>query len=332
MELFHEYKNKYFHLVFTILSLAKEGITEDEIIKLIQENGYNDYEFIDKNRSTFREKILNKCLNEENNLNLLKEKDGKYYPIIEKEGEIPLKVRFTSLEKQWLKDLIENEKAKILLGEEIVNKLKENLKDVENLAYGNIQITNRTLPEESIEDKDFREKFFTILKGILESKAIIYTNIDRNGNVYKNQRAIPIRIEYSLRDEKFRVSFYSIEEKRPVMTVMDNLTKVSLGDKVSRKDIFSKIKNKYVDKPIILQVKDERSAMERFFMSFSSYERYARVIEKDVYEIELYYYSFQKEEIIRKIISLGPYVKVKSPENIVETIMERITCAYNLSL
>ncbi len=47
-----------------------------------------------------------------NNLNLLKEKDGKYYPIIEKEGEIPLKVRFTSLEKQWLKDLIENEKQK----------------------------------------------------------------------------------------------------------------------------------------------------------------------------------------------------------------------------
>ncbi len=30
--------------------------------------------------------------------------------------------------------------------------------------------------------------------------------------------------------------------KRPVMTVMDNLTKVSLGDKVSRKDIFSKLK------------------------------------------------------------------------------------------
>ena len=160
MELFHEYKNKYFHLVFTILSLAKEGITEEEIIKLIQENGYNDYEFIDKNRSTFREMILNKCLNEENNLNLLKEKDGKYYPIIEKEGEIPLKVRFTSLEKQWLKDLIENEKGKILLGEEIVNKLKENLKDVENLSYKNIHITNKTLLEESTEDKDFREKFF----------------------------------------------------------------------------------------------------------------------------------------------------------------------------
>ena len=67
-------------------------------------------------------------------------------------------------------------------------------------------------------------------------------------------------------------------------------------------------------------------------MSFSSYERYARVIEKDVYEIELYYYSFQEEEIIRKIISLGPYVRVKSPENIVKTIIERITCAYNLSL
>ena len=120
------------------------------------------------------------------------------------------------------------------------------------------------------------------------------------------------------------------------MSVMDSLSEISLEEKIKeevlRKDILTKIKDKYVDEPIILQVKDERSAMERFFMSFSSYERYARVIEKDVYEIELYYYSFQKEEIIRKIISLGPYVKVKSPENIVETIMERITCAYNLSL
>lgn len=336
MELFHEYKNKYFHLIFTILSLAKDGITEEEIIKLIQENGYNDYEFVDKNGCTLRQMILNKCYNKENNLNLLKEENGKYYPIITEKGQAPLKVKFTSLEKQWLKDLISNEKARTLLEKDILNKLEESLKDVKNLSYGNIDITNNIISLENVEDKEFRKKFFVILKGIVEHRYIKYTNIDKNGKVYKNQKAIPVRIEYSLKDDKFRVSFYSVAEKRPIMAVMDSLSEISLEEKIKeevlRKDILTKIKDKYVDEPIILQVKDERSAMERFFMSFSSYERYARVIEKDVYEIELYYYSFQKEEIIRKIISLGPYVKVKSPENIVETIMERITCAYNLSL
>lgn len=336
MELFHEYKNKYFHLIFTILSLAKDGITEEEIIKLIQESGYNDYEFVDKNGCTLRQMILNKCYDKENNLNLLKEENGKYYPIITDKGQAPLKVRFTSLEKQWLKDLISNKKARTLLGKDIVNKLEEALKDVKNLSYGNIDITNSIVSLENVEDKEFREKFFVILKGIVEHRYIKYTNIDKNGNIYKNQKAIPIRIEYSLKDDKFRVSFYSVEEKRPIMTVMDSLTEISLEENIKeeilREDILMKIKNKYVDEPIILQVKDEKCAMERFFMSFSSYERYTRVIEKNVYEIELYYYSFQKEEVIRKIISLGPYVKVKFPKDIIETIIERIKRAHELSM
>ena len=42
MELFHEYKNKYFHLVFRILNLAQNGLYKDEIVRIIEKEEYDE--------------------------------------------------------------------------------------------------------------------------------------------------------------------------------------------------------------------------------------------------------------------------------------------------
>jgi predicted DNA-binding transcriptional regulator YafY len=81
---------------------------------------------------------------------------------------------------------------------------------------------------------------------------------------------------------------------------------------------------KYSKEPIVLEVFDKRQAMERCFMCFSGLERTAKIIGENKYEITLLYYLFNEEEIIKNILSLGPYVKVLSPERIKSEIIIRL--------
>jgi predicted DNA-binding transcriptional regulator YafY len=40
--------------------------------------------------------------------------------------------------------------------------------------------------------------------------------------------------------------------------------------------------------------------------------------------VKIYYYTFDEDEVIRKILSLGPYVVVKSPESVRNKIIDII--------
>jgi len=65
-------------------------------------------------------------------------------------------------------------------------------------------------------------------------------------------------------------------------------------------------------------------------MCFSGMERTARSLGNNKYEIKLNYYLFEEENLIRNIISLGPYVKVISPQRIVDEVVARVKKAISL--
>ena len=160
----------------------------------------------------------------------------------------------------------------------------------------------------------------------------------RGGSIPQNldKLALPIRLEYSLKDGRFRVSMYSIDEKRDIMANIFSMSNIEIYEnntpKFDRKAAIKLIhKDRYSKEPIILEVVDKRAAMERCFMSFSEMERLSRCIEEDKYEIKLFYYTFEVEEVIRKILALGPYVKVIYPQNIVDKVIQRIRGALDLN-
>lgn len=70
--------------------------------------------------------------------------------------------------------------------------------------------------------------------------------------------------------------------------------------------------------------------MERCFMFFSGMERTARDLGDNKYEIRLNYYLFEEENLIRNIISLGPYVKVISPQRIADEVVARVKKSIDL--
>jgi hypothetical protein len=331
MELFHEYKNKYFHLVFRILNLSKNGLYKDEIIRFIEEEEY-DEKIIGKDFKTFEGMLLNQY-SKIDNFNFLEERDEKYYSILNNEDSIPLKVRFSKLEKSWLNGMIKEPVVQALLGKETLEKLEVALIDVKEGSNQVIEFTNKVKNDFKVDLEKISKDFYTILEGIINEKPILYSNVDKNGNEYNNQLALPIRIEYSLKDDKFRASLYSLEENRSIMVNLHTLKEVKIAlnvnSKIKREDVLKKLKEKkYSEIPITIELEDIRGAMERCFMSFSSFERNSRNISENKYEIDIYYYTFEEDEVIRKIMSLGPYVKVKSPDRVRDIVIDKVKKAF----
>lgn len=324
MELFHEYKNRYFNLVFKLLNLSQGGLSREEIISLIDQEEY-DEKLISKNLVTFEGMLLNEC-DEEDRLNLLTKENDKFYPIIKNDKSIALSVRLSTIEKQWLKSMISDDMVRELLGEVIINKLENKLVDVEDIPKDIIEKTNKIIYDRK-NYSILKDKFFLLIDSIKRNKIIKYTSVDKMGNEYKDILALPIRIDYSLKDENIRVSVYSLAEQRNIMLLLSNVKEIEIVEDmqvdVNRTDIIDNLKKKkYCKEPIVLEVTDIKGAMARCFMGFSSYERSTRSLGNNKYEVKIFYYTFNKDEMIRKILTLGPYVVVKSPENIRNDIID----------
>ncbi|HOV24979.1 MAG TPA: WYL domain-containing protein [Pseudobacteroides sp.] len=279
MELFSEVKNKYFQLVLRIINECTDGKATAEILKVI-DDGEFEQKVIGKNQQSFADIMLNRC-DEDENLNLLKEKDGRWYPALEDVGNPPVPVRFTMVEKFWLKALLETEGVRMILSPQTYEKLKMELEEIDTpIKEQYIEMTNTIKLPEIADQEAYSENFKTILKALVDEKPIRYTNTDRRGNVYKDMLALPVGIEYSMRDGRFRVSMYSIDNDRPIMANIFTLTDLRIVDEdvgidreTAKKLLFEQ---KYSSEPIILEVTDQKAAMERCFMCFSGMERTAR--------------------------------------------------------
>ncbi len=333
MELFNEVKNRYFQLVFRVINECADGKAKADLIRIV-DDGEFEQKLIGKNQQSFADIILNRG-NKDENLNLLNEKKGLYYPCVDSNGELPLPVRFTNLEKAWLKALLNQQEVTLLLSKNTLDKLSKELDDFDSpIKQEYFETTNSVKLPEIRQRENYEENFRLILKALICEKPIRYSNVDRNGNIHSNKLALPLAIEYSMRDTRFRVSLFSIDDNRPVLANVFSLTDINIVDEdigidreKAKKLLFEL---KYSDQPIILEVTDKNSAMERCFMCFSRMERTARELGNSKYEIRLNYYLFEEEGLIQNILSLGPYVKVISPQRIANEVVKRVKKAISL--
>lgn len=327
MELFNEVKNRYFGLVFKIINECAHGKSKREILKII-EHGEFAQRVIGKNQQSFSDIMLNTSRTDQN-LNLLKEVDEIFYPAIKNSGEPPLPVRFTNLEKAWLKALLERDEVGMVIKEETREKLTKALGGFDTpIRKEYFEYTNVINLPPIMDTEAYVKNFRIILQALLDEKAIRYSNTDKNGNIHKNHISLPVSLEYSMRDGRFRVSMYSIDDKRPVMANIFTLSDLEISQEdvgISREEAKNLLYvQKYSEEPLILEVTDKKGAMERCFMCFSGMDRTARSLGDNKYEVQFRYYLFEEENLIRNIISLGPFVKVISPKKIADEIIKRV--------
>ena len=75
---------------------------------------------------------------------------------------------------------------------------------------------------------------------------------------------------------------------------------------------------------VILELKDERNALERFMLHFSHLKKETRKLDDGRFMVKLYYDKEDRTEMLIRILSFGPVVKVTEPESFIDMIRERL--------
>lgn len=312
MEYFNTHKNILFNLVTRIINQSVEGknFTEEEIEKLIRETKLVDNDFI--------QNILDYG---DHPYNIMSHDFKPFF------GEDSIRINPTILEKRWLKSLINEDIVKLFLDKNIIENLNKKLIDIEPLF-------NLNLPPSHVKEEFIK----TAIKAFRDNEILIYDSTNKKGKKFTNQIGIPFKINYSLRDYKFRLSIYSIEEDRYIYINMDSIESMEIlnennhlyDEKIKKmKDELYKLGenkfflsnfNKY-EKIIKLRIHHGKNVFEIIHLLFANYHK-KTYREDDKQYMEISYYGFDEENIIRDILSLGVLVEVVEPDYIREKILE----------
>ena len=321
MELFNKYKNKDFYYITNIINKINKY---NEIVKEKELQKYFD------ETCTFKEMQENIC------------NPDYIYKIFNVDNDESIKPLYKNIinirpsypEKAWLYSIISDPKAKLFLDNKQIEFLKKLLEDTHNKPYllsnNDVHICrlNNKPPYEYTDEQ--RLFFKMIMQAVKEQKYIILTNNADNGMIYKDSKLIPYKIEYNNKHDTFSITCYNDISNEIIRIFFTNITKLKTGEKVPnylkiKTRIRHELENKRTTTPVIIQINDENNALQRSAYIFAHYERMIYKENDNLYMKIYYYKEFQQEDIIQGILQLGMFVKLISPDNLVNKIKEIIT-------
>lgn len=311
MKLFNDYKNRYYRCIQNIIN----GI-------------YNGEKYTKKDiRAILQDAYL------EDEIVLVKELvDGRFFDYEDDTASLmvgcDVPIRLNNLELAYLKMFVEDECFNGVLDDELLQKLKDKLDDVESLDYNKFwKRENVDKFGDDMKEESFRSKIITLEKAILENKYIKYTSKNKKGEIFKDKIAYPYKIEYSIKNNRYRLVVFC--DNRAIKINVDGIMELEiLKEKTVTAEEKAQIENfinakKNISDPLVLKIEDNKNTLDRCFNLFSAYDK------KYYYEgenliLNIYYHDFDKAEIIRDILSLGKSAVVLSPESVREEVIKRI--------
>lgn len=289
-----------------------------EILEFIRNEGIYD--------SSFEKSLLNKWEDDTENFNLLGETSKDMY--ISNMGTI-VPPPILAMEKIYLRGILEDEKIGIFLDESTIQKLKQELKEYDNFLIGE-HIEVKGVADRKYDCKGLSKALYLILNSKKEKRPIRYTYTTKGDQVFQDSLMIPYKIEYSIRDDKFYIIYYSLEQGRMNKGIISRFSKMELGDIYGDYDFILQnipyeIERQRMKAPIVIEVRDRENAVDRAFHILSCFEKEAHYDKaRDRHTIAIYYYEYDEAELISRILSLGKNAEVISPENIRLEIIQRI--------
>ena len=228
---------------------------------------------------------------------------------LEHKPTIPL----TLLQKRWLKAISLDPRVK-LFGVDFPE-----LEDVEPLfTSADYYIYDQYNDGDPFEDAQYIRNFRIILEAIRKRAQIKFDMINRRGNVMF-VRCRPLRLEYSEKDDKFRVVTAGW---RAVSVV--NLAKIrACAYDTGYRRVSSREKPVVYD-TITVKIRDERNAMERFMLHFAHFEKQAEKLDKKHYLVKIKYAHDDESEMVIRILSFGPMIEVQEPEPFRKLVIEKL--------
>ena len=293
--LFNEIYGKYFAAVGEIIKAAQSGkLTEKELYNIVRDNAFAESSL-----------VIPQMLKDEN------------WPLLNKDLSTPLEHvperPLTLLEKRWLKSLLIDPRIKLF------GVSAKGLEDIEPLYPADSFVYfDRYSNGDPFEDPEYVKNFKTVLKAMREHRKA-YVEFKGHRGTDQKRNCVVYSLEYSSKDDKFRI--IASGDRYSFIINMARITKCELTGEYSPEEFRPKAP---IKKEIIFELFDERNALERVMLHFSHLEKETEKIGDKKYRVKLLYETEDETEMLIRILSFGPMIKVLSPQNLIEQIKKRI--------
>lgn len=221
----------------------------------------------------------------------------------------------TILEKRWLKSLSLDPRIQLF------SVSFEALKDIEPLITPeDYVIYDQYSDGDPFQDQSYINNFQTILYAIDHQFAL---NIQ-----YQNKTitCLPAKIEYSLKDNKFRLKTYNDHIYRTLNIA--KITQCDLGEhfQLEHKQLHSSRHQ------VTLELYNKRNTLERVLMQFADLQKQVKQIDDNTYHLQIFYQKEDETEIIIRILSFGPMLQVIAPQKFIGCIKDRLSMQLSCEL
>lgn len=311
MNLFSEIYNCYYQIMREILC-RQSGFTLDDLRTQINDSGFEESLLY----------IIPKLSSGQ--WSLLEKKGELYYSKLSKDFYVPL----TSLQKSYIKTILQDEKMQLFLDDADIYKLSWLFEDVPTLWDDNsFYYYDRFKDGDPFSDHAYKQHFRTLLYAIKQKRCV---DIDYTSPSHTrvHHHYLPCRLEYSIKNNKFRLLAKTLPlHKGGLETLnLERMTKVTLLNESVEQEVNlnALIRSSYYKEPVCLHIYNERNALERTMLHFANYEKNTTKIGDNLYECLIYYNKMMETELLIEVLSFGPMLKVLGNDHFLKQIKGRL--------
>lgn len=291
--LFHEIYGSYYRTVSAILTEAVKGtLTKKSMAEMVQKHAFGEsFMSIPEGLTGERWRLIHQDLNTP----------------LKSEPAMPL----TLLQKRWLKALLLD--PRIQLFEPDV----KGLEDIRPLfTPDQFVYFDQYSDGDHYEDKDYIQHFRTILAAMQENQDL-YIRYESRSGFRRNLVVTPHYLEYSEKDDRFRL--YAAGKKRP-WTLNLSRMKDCCTVETEIPTALQPIK----ERTLSFELVDERKALERVLLHFSHLRKETKRLDDQHYLVTLVYDEQDETEMVIRLLSFGPMIRVTAPQRMIHLLRERI--------
>ena len=169
------------------------------------------------------------------------------------------------------------------------------------------------------EDEMYIRHFRMVIHAVKEKKPLKITMRARTGGEISFVME-PDHMEYSEKDDKFRLIGTGRKYADTVNIARIVSCRLYEGD-------FIPHRNRRLgggSQSIELELIDERNALERVLLHFAHFEKQAEKLDEKRYKVQITYDKEDETEVLIRVLSFGPMVKVIGPTSFIKLIKERL--------
>jgi len=296
MELFSEVNSLYYQLMTKVLQTE----SFEQQLDLLNQDGFKETPF----------EMLDYLKDDEEGWHLLRQ----HCSIL---NSPPQSFPLTKLEKAWLSAIQQDSKFDCV-GESF------DLEETEPLfEWQDYQYFDQFISEDRF-DKNYGKIIHQLLDSIRQKEIVTLDYQSAKKRTVTNHVFQPLKLEYSAKNNKFRVlgKYKSNKNWKNIVFNCSDIQSVQFNEAISSDNNCNQIKS--ILCTIVCEIKDERAALERATFHFSNYRKILERSDNSLYRMTIFYEKKDETELLINVLSFGARMKVIQPIHFVELIKQRL--------